>query len=142
MRVLDAVKPVHASCVSLDGRAVLILGKSGAGKSALGLSLMAYGADLVADDRVILTDDGCVMASAPPAIMGLIEARGVGVLNAVTVARAKVVLVVDLDQTEADRLPPLRHIRVLGHDVPLQHRVDGLHFGPSLVQYLRGDRSD
>ena len=57
---------VHASCVTVQGRGVLITGASGSGKSALALSLMALGADLVADDRVILSlDRGRVMASAP-----------------------------------------------------------------------------
>ena len=141
MRTLNADKPVHATCVALDGRAVLILGKSGAGKSALGLNLMALGATLVSDDRVILTDETCVTASAPCAIKGLIEARGMGVLHAETVATSEVVLAVDLDLLETDRLPPLRHISILGHNIPLQHRIEGVHFAPAIVQYLRGERS-
>ena len=74
---------LHASCVALDGRGVLILGRSGAGKSSLALELMALGARLVADDRTVLhADDGAPVASCPPAILGKIEARGVGILAA------------------------------------------------------------
>ena len=80
MKSLSADEVLHASCVGLDGDAVLILGKSGAGKSALALTLMAYGAQLVADDRVVLRPvDGRIIASAPDTIAGLIEARGVGI---------------------------------------------------------------
>jgi len=120
---------------------VLILGRSGSGKSALGLTLMAYGAKLVSDDRVILTCDAAVKVSAPNAIRGLIEARGFGLLHADPCDDAQVVLVVDLDQIETDRLPPLRHISISGYDIPLQHRIEGVHFAPAIVQYLRGGRS-
>ena len=50
------MKPVkiHASCVALAGKGVLILGDSGAGKSDLALRLMDDGARLVADDRTEL----------------------------------------------------------------------------------------
>lgn len=141
MRRLDADKPVHATCVALSGRGALILGSSGAGKSALGLNLMALGAQLVSDDRVILTVHEGVIASAPQAISGLIEARGVGILRAEPIADAAIVVVIDLDVLEVDRLPPLRYISILGHDIPLQHRIDGVHFASAIIQYLRGGRS-
>jgi len=44
---------LHASCVCLEGRAVLIRGASGSGKSGLALQLIALGAALVADDRTV-----------------------------------------------------------------------------------------
>jgi len=88
---------LHASCVSFNGRAALITGSSGSGKSALALELMAYGASLVADDRVVLrAQDGQITASAPDTIKGLIEARGFGILNADTVDHADVVVCIDL----------------------------------------------
>ena len=43
---------IHASAVALDGRALLIVGPSGSGKSALALRMMAHGATLVSDDLV------------------------------------------------------------------------------------------
>ena len=45
---------MHASCVSYENHAVLILGPSGIGKSSLALQLMALGAVLVADDKTCL----------------------------------------------------------------------------------------
>jgi len=43
---------LHASCVSIDGKGILLLGPSGSGKSDLSLRLIDGGATLVADDRV------------------------------------------------------------------------------------------
>ncbi len=61
---------LHASCVSIAGKGVLLLGVSGSGKSDLALRLIDSGAILVADDRVDI-------ASSPsPALAG--EGRGGG----------------------------------------------------------------
>ena len=77
---------VHASCVAAGERGLLIMGKSGAGKSALALQLIAFGAALVADDRVALTiEDDTLIARCPgQAIRGMIEARGFGLLHVET----------------------------------------------------------
>jgi len=48
---------LHATAVAFDQKAVVITGPSGAGKSSLALQMMAFGADLVADDQVILTSN-------------------------------------------------------------------------------------
>ncbi|TDK46727.1 HPr kinase/phosphorylase [Antarcticimicrobium luteum] len=138
----DAAPPpdtvVHASCVALAGRGLLITGASGRGKSALALQLMALGAALVADDRVALQrDGGRVMASAPAAIAGLIEARGLGLLHAAPAGPTPVFALLDLDRDEPDRLPPARRIDLLGQSVILLWRVDAPHFPAALAQYLR-----
>ena len=74
---------LHASCVAISGRGVLIIGPSGSGKSALALQLMAFGASLVADDQTELTvQGGTLIARCPPTMSGLIEARGLGILRA------------------------------------------------------------
>lgn len=140
MRTLRADTSVHGTCVAFDGRAVLIIGKSGSGKSTLGLAFLSLGATLVSDDQVILVSSHGVKVTAPPAIKGMIEARGIGILNADTVDHATLVLVVDLDEVETDRLPPSRHITIHGHDIPLQHRIEGLHFPSAIMQYLRAGR--
>ena len=96
---------VHATAVALDGRAVLLVGPSGSGKSDLALRLIDRGWRLVADDRVVLVArDGLLWASAPPALAGLIEVREVGIVAEPACAAAMVVLVVDL-LAAPDRLP-------------------------------------
>nr|WP_255697329.1 HPr kinase/phosphatase C-terminal domain-containing protein [Sinirhodobacter sp. WL0062] len=133
---------LHASCVALDDRnAVLILGPSGAGKSTLALQLMAYGAHLVADDRVVLHKDGPdVIASAPESIAGLIEARGVGILRAQPLPSARIRLVVDLSREETERLPPMRETNVLDRFLPLVLRLQHGHLDLAVLQWLKGGR--
>jgi len=138
-----APQTCHASCVAYDGRAVLILGASGRGKSALALKLMALGAQLVADDRTVLTrQDMRVMADAPPNIRGRIEARFVGILNGRPAGASPLRLIVDLDQTEIDRLPPQRSKNLMGIALPLLHNSDTSHFPAAILQYLKAGRSD
>lgn len=133
---------VHASCVAVAGRGLLICGPSGSGKSALALQLMALGAELVADDRVILQRrDAQVMAHCPPALQGMIEARGLGLLRARPLSAAPLALVADLGAAETDRLPPRRHVAVLGLQLPLVLRADAAHFSFALLQYLRCGRA-
>lgn len=139
----DAGSTIHATCVAWDQSAVLIIGASGQGKSGLGLALMALGCVLVADDRVQLASrDGQLYASPPPSIAGLIEARSIGILNAVYQPIAKVTLVVDLDQTETARLPQRRVIPYLGCSLPLIYRHDGPHFAAGILQLLKAGWSD
>lgn len=97
---------VHGTCVELDGRGLLIRGPSGSGKSDLALRLIERGARLVADDQVALTGDGdLVLASAPPALAGRIEVRGIGILTVPCFTSAPVRLVCDL--VAADEVPRL-----------------------------------
>lgn len=134
---------LHATCVALGEQAVMITGGSGSGKSTLGLMLLALGCDLVADDGVVISVvEGSVFADCLPTIAGMIEARGVGILNAPCKTPVKVALVVDLDQTETERLPQRRFITLLGCDVPLIYRVEGPQFAPAIVQILKAGWSD
>ncbi len=107
----------HATAVSLEGRAVLLLGPSGVGKSDLALRLIDRGWRLVADDRVVLTArDGLLWASAPAALQDLIEVRGVGIVPQPTIA-AQVVLAIDLVATP-ERLPDPVLLNLAGVAVP------------------------
>lgn len=129
---------MHASCVAFQGRGVVISGASGSGKSTLALQLLAFGCDLVSDDQVHLhMDAGLVIASAPAQIKNLIEARGIGLLNASSIPQAEVWYVVDLDQEETHRLPQRRFVTLLGCDLPLIYRVDGPQFAPAILQALQ-----
>ncbi|MGO4853881.1 HPr kinase/phosphorylase [Phaeovulum sp. W22_SRMD_FR3] len=140
----------HASCVAVAGCGILILGASGRGKSSLALEFMAWGADLIADDRTILrrqpaTTGDSVWACAPAAIHGRIEARGIGILSAKALSGAKLALVIDLDRTETERLPPRREMRVLEVTLPMvlaPHSSARGHFSAGIMQYLKGGRAD
>jgi HPr kinase/phosphorylase len=97
---------IHGSCASRDGNGVLLIGPPGAGKSDLVLRLLARGFDLVADDRVDIADG---VARPVPALVGLLEVRGLGIVLLRHVAAARLALVVDLGDA-AERLPaPMRH---------------------------------
>ncbi|MFW8595801.1 HPr kinase/phosphorylase [Cribrihabitans neustonicus] len=129
---------LHASCVALEGRALLITGASGSGKSSLALQLMAYGTALVADDRVVLeARDGQLFAHAPSATEGLIEARGVGLLRAPAQGPVLVTALVDLDDVEDTRLPVRQTTLILGVRLIRLRRAEGAHFAPALLQYLK-----
>ncbi len=96
---------LHASGVVVDGRAILIAGRSGSGKSDLALRLIDRGATLLSDDYTQLTaQDGRLIATPPPTIAGKIEVRGVGILDQGHVGEAPVALLLDLDRPP-ERLP-------------------------------------
>ena len=133
---------LHATTVAFGHEAVLLLGPSGSGKSALGLQLMALGARLVADDQTrICRRDASLIATCPPALAGLIEARGVGILRADPLDQAEIILAIDLAQTETDRLPPRRSTEILGCTVALLHNSKTSHFPAAIAQYMLSGRS-
>jgi serine kinase of HPr protein (carbohydrate metabolism regulator) len=100
--------PLHATSVMIDGRVLLLSGRSGSGKSDLALRLIDRGALLVADDYTNLTaSDGVLYASPPPRIAGCIEIRGVGIADMAFADRGPVALLLDLDGTP-QRLPEER----------------------------------
>ncbi len=142
MQPVEAEEQIlHASSVAVDDIGLLIIGPSGCGKSSLCLQLMGLGAELVADDRVLLSKAGPrLLMSRPEALPSLIEARGLGLLRAPGNRTARLCWVVDLDAVEADRLPEARRIKLLGQEVPLLRRVDAPHFAPALIQLLKAGR--
>ena len=132
---------VHASAVSWQGRGMLIQGASGTGKSALALELMALGANLIADDRVQLSRRADqVIASCPPTLRGMIEARGLGILRARPAGPAPLCCVVDLDQSSESRLPLMQNVTFWGCMLPLIQRPFSVSCAPALLQYLRAGR--
>jgi HPr kinase/phosphorylase len=85
---------IHASAAAWGSDAVLFRGPSGAGKSDLVLRLIGRGWQLVADDQVMLEGAG---VSAPPALRGMLEIRGLGIFTTLPLAEnARLRLVVDL----------------------------------------------
>jgi len=99
---------IHASCVAIGPLGVLLLGPSGAGKSDLALRLIDEGAKLVADDRAILfVSRRALHAKSPASIKGLLEIRGLGIVELPVRTAAKIALVVRLGP-EGARLPEPR----------------------------------
>ena len=87
-----------ASCVAINGRALMIEGPPGSGKSRLALALIDRGAVLVGDDGVSLEErGGRLYASPAPATTGLLEVRNLGLLTYPTLSNVRVALVIRLD---------------------------------------------
>lgn len=87
----------QASCVAIDGRALMIEGPPGSGKTSLTLALIDRGATLIGDDGVTLTRGGeKICASPPPNITGTIELRNVGLFQ-LPVTTAPLALVLRID---------------------------------------------
>ncbi len=111
--------------------AILLRGPSGSGKSDLGLRLIDDGARLVADDQVELSGPSSLTVSAPAAIAGLMEVRGIGPVALPSEPRARLVAVIDLVADDlVERLPEPAGTNIEGAEVPLW-RLDP--FGASAV---------
>ena len=73
---------LHGCMVDMRGVGVLIMGKSGSGKSETAIGLLERGASLVADDMVrIKSVGGELVATAPDLSRGYMEIRGIGIIN-------------------------------------------------------------
>src|SRR5690625_3243347 len=85
---------VHGVLVDIYGVGVLIMGKSGVGKSETALELVKRGHRLVADDSVEIRqeDYDTLIGNAPPLIEHLLEIRGLGILNVMTLFGAGAVI--------------------------------------------------
>ena len=110
---------IHATCIAIDGKGVLLMGPSGSGKSDLALRLIDTGAQLVADDQVELrVHEGKLLAAPPLTIAGQIEARHVGILTLPFVRDVPVALSVRLVTNRPERLPEPAMEMLLGSAIP------------------------
>jgi hypothetical protein len=88
----------QATAVAIDGRALMIEGAPGSGKSSLALALIDRGARLIGDDAVLLEAAGeRLLASPHPRVAGLIEVRNVGLVPMPVLGGVPVALVLVLD---------------------------------------------
>ena len=115
----------HGGLIALrqDGlwRGALVEGGSGAGKSDLALRALDAGFRLVADDRVVVFQAGGRLYGKPhESLAGLIEVRGLGVVDVAAVPFCEVALVIRcVEGPEAvERLPDSRRVTITGVSVP------------------------
>ena len=110
---------LSASAVAIGGRALGIEGAPGSGKSSLALALIERGAQLIGDDGVTLARKGdALIASPPPNIAGMLEVRGVGLIELPTARPVPLALILTLG-AKGERLPdsvPTREL--LGMAIP------------------------
>ena len=111
---------LHVSCVAIGEHAVLIEGRSGAGKSDLALRLIDRGARLVSDDyTLVVRDRRVLLATAPATIVGKLEVRGIGIVAMPHVERVPVALLVEL-RDDVERMPLDMPVRTIaGVNVPV-----------------------
>lgn len=126
----------HASSVELDGKGIIIFGASGAGKSDLALRLIDAGAKLISDDYVKVTTDGEMLLAHPaPNIKGMIEVRGIGLMDVSYKNSAVLNLALELmPRDKIERLPVARFFEEGGCKIPL-YQFDG--FSASALAKIR-----
>ena len=110
---------MHATCVDFNGSGVLILGRSGSGKSSLAINLIALGSKLVADDQCkLVKKNNSFRIFKPASLPNSIEVRGIGLVSVPTVVETRLDWVVNMDEAETERMPDLRFTEVGGYRVP------------------------
>ncbi|MBL8905508.1 MAG: hypothetical protein JNM20_02410 [Rhizobiales bacterium] len=124
---------MHATCISVGGKGILLLGPPGSGKSDLALRLIdtpgsgiagdLLTTQLVADDQVQLVRiEDHLEAQAPETLAGLLEIRGLGLVRVAHRASIRIDLAVRLrPHREIERMPELADQRhtLLGISLPL-----------------------
>lgn len=103
---------VHGVLVDVYGIGILMTGSSGIGKSETALELLKRGHRLVADDAVEIRQiaDDTLVGTVPPLLQYLLEIRGLGVLNAMTLFGAgavrthkRIEMIIELESWQEDR---------------------------------------
>jgi len=123
---------LHGCMVDYRGIGVLIMGKSGAGKSETAIGLLEKGAALVADDSVLISQVGGELTTrSKDFARGYLEMRGIGIINVANLYGLSAIrpekrldLVVDLrpatDLNKVDRLGiKQKKYRILDIEIPL-----------------------
>ncbi len=121
---------LHASAFAYEGAGCLVLGEARSGKSTFLAQALLHGAQLIADDQVLLHADGAqLIARAPDSLAGIIELYGLGIISHPHVASHPVHLVVALEKGEAERLPEPQQVEYCGLTLPFVRLLS-----PSAVQ--------
>lgn len=128
---------IDGTSVAIKGKALLIEGASGSGKSSLALDMISRGAELIADDKIQAdsSSDGTIILSAPSHIAGMIEARGIGVFRMEYCLSARLVAIVDMGVVETERMPHRKTV-FMGVEFPLICGQNRLGLAASLCVML------
>lgn len=132
-RKLAPSATIHGVLVDVYGVGILITGGSGIGKSETALELVKRSHRLVADDAVEIrqTSDGQLHGSAPELIRYLLEIRGLGIINVMTLFGAgairtmkRISVVIKLENWQPDKQYDRLGLdeettRIIDTDVPL-----------------------
>lgn len=112
---------VHATVVDIAGHGVLLRGPSGSGKSDVALRLLDRGATLVCDDQAVLqVRKKGVKATAPAALRGFLEIRGLGLVSMPVTGSTYISLIVELVAADTvPRLPEYKEGTLLDKKIPL-----------------------
>ena len=112
--------PHQATAVAIGGRALLIEGAPGSGKSSLALALIDRGAKLIGDDGVMLeVSEGRLLAHPHPETRGLLEVRNLGLLRFDVCESAEVALVLTLDREAPRHIEAAETTERLGIALPM-----------------------
>ena len=110
---------MHATCVDVNGSGVLIVGRSGSGKSSLAINLLALGSTLVADDQCeLVRKNNRFRISKPASLPKSIEIRGVGLVSVPIINETSLDWIVNMDELEKERMPTPRFTEIGGFRVP------------------------
>lgn len=90
---LAPIEVIHGCLLSIYGRGILITGESGIGKSEITLELIRKGHVMVADDAIEAKRiQNRILGSAPEVLHGMLEIRGVGIIDAIKMFGASSVM--------------------------------------------------
>ena len=94
---------IQATSVALNGKAYLITGESGAGKSSLALALIYRGGKLISDDVTEVQEN---IAHAPKTHQGWMEVRGIGLISGLPIClSAPIGAMIRLSKDKPERMP-------------------------------------
>ncbi|MGN1079546.1 MAG: HPr kinase/phosphorylase [Alphaproteobacteria bacterium] len=112
---------LHASCVEFMGSGLLICGRPGSGKSDLCLRLIDAGAKFVADDQTIVENrEGKLTARAPDSIKGMLEIRGLGIVETPCIDKTEISLKLSLQPSaQIDRMPEKNTELIENAEIPV-----------------------
>ena len=112
---------IHASCVEFMGTGLLICGPSGSGKSDLCLRMIEAGAAFISDDQTVLENKkGKLTARCPASIKGLLEIRGIGIVEMPFIDETEISLKLSLKSLDQiDRMPEKQTEFIEGIEIPV-----------------------